>query len=59
MVHRNPLKKELTMIPDIRCPWKLPYTGWFGRKGKYFARWYYWLLWEKTSCGHASNSEWL
>lgn len=20
-------KKELTLIPDIRCPWKLPYTG--------------------------------
>jgi len=27
MVHRNPLKKDLTVIPDIRCPWKLPYTG--------------------------------
>jgi len=23
------------------------YTGWFRRKGRYFGRWYYQLLWEK------------
>jgi len=39
----------MRLMWPIQAIWWWHYTGWFRRKGQYFRRWHYRLLWEKSS----------